>query len=444
MQRSQWRTKFKRWNLYGGLAGHSLLTMAVVALVVVMWVRGSGGGAERERITDDRAVAILRNLKAELTKDDAAGRMQSFFPEGACFLYTLYGLSWANLADDGALKSEATTEIKRALEGQKSPTTLQPFWWDTTVHRGAFWLGQRNLLLAKYLQLEPLGDDDLTTLTDEVHANAKDLHTGFMTAPHHVVDSYDGMCWPADHPAGLVSLSIHDDMFGTTYSEALIMWKEQFLANGWKETVLPPGRIDSKTGYAIEPARGCANSLMIAILAEADPEFAAKLYRDYQEHFQIARCGFSMFREYPADATGFVADVDSGPIIMDAGVTATGVGLAAARAVGDADTERDIRDLSEMFGFPQMRKGHGGDGEDEGTETLRYLWSVIPIGDAFLAWGWSIPRAQPPLGDFLPVPAKRWVFHGIVILTLLILLGQWAGMLWLGRRRLRRLHAAEQ
>src|SRR5690606_30203060 len=157
-----------------------------------------------------------------------------------------------------------------------------------------------------------------------------------MESPTHQVESYEGMCWPADAPAGLVSLVYHDKAYGTTYTEALDAWKNYHDTHGWKDTVLPAGMISHKSGQHIEPARGCATSLMIALLAEADPDYAAALYKDYQKHFQIARCGFSMFREYPLFHVA-VPDVDSGPIIWGAGVTATGIGLAASRAVGDLD-----------------------------------------------------------------------------------------------------------
>lgn len=409
---------------------HTTLTLALLLLILVMWVRGSGGDVEPKAVTDARAAAILRHLRMEITQQNAAGRMQQLFPEGACFLYSLYGWAWANLATEHAYRDEALPEIRRALEGQISPAALDPFRYDTTVRRGAFWLGQRNLLLGQYLALRPV-DDDLTTLTEEFHQNSADYHNAIMTGPVHQVESYEDMCWPADAPAGLASLAIHDEVFGTTYSEALATWKQYHSTHGWNGTLLPPGRIDFQTGQHIEPARGCANSLIIALLAPADPAYASALYNDYYKHFAIGRCGFGMFREYPERAKGYQADVDSGPIIMGAGVTATGIGLATVRAIGDTAMERDIRDLSEMFGFPVTVK-------TKGVETTRYLLGALPIGDAFLAWGWSMPRSDKLIKEAVS-PGSRPLFHLIVIASLALLFGRWTLSLRSIRKRLARL-----
>lgn len=422
---------FRKLNLRAGVMLHSLLTLALFVLVLVMWVRGSGGDVEPKAVTDARAAAILRNLHIDITRHNAADRMQQLFPEGACFLYSLYGWAWANLATEPAYREEALPEIRLALRGQTSPAAVDPFRYDTTVRRGAFWLGQRNLLIARYLVLKP-DDPDLTTFTEEFHENSADYHDAIMNSPVHQVESYENMCWPADAPAGLASLIIHDDLFGTTYSEALVTWKQYHSTHGWNDTILPPGRIDFETGQHIEPARGCANSLIIALLAPADPAYAAALYKAYHHHFAIARCGFAMFREYPEAATDFKADVDSGPIIMGAGVTATGVGLAAARAVGDSAMERDVRDLSEMFGFP-------GSIQIDGAKGIRYLRGSLPIGDAFLAWGWSIPRVEEPGITITASPGNRAIFHTIVIATLVLLGVQWVLHLKSARKRLRKL-----
>lgn len=431
------RYKWRRFNLRAGLWLHGILTAGVISLVVLMTYRSMGEVRPSSRETNERAAAVLANLKDRIENHGAADLMQSYFPEGACFLYTLYGLAWANLAADDRYTSAAQTEILMALDGQTSPAALDPFRYDTAVRRGMFWMGQRNLLLARYITL--YGDAN-TTLTQEFRENSAQLHAAIMESPTHHVESYDGMCWPADHPMGLLSLKVHDDHYGTTYSEAGRAWIDYHKRHGWAGTQLPVGRLDVKTGQAIEPARGCANSLTVAILHEMDADYAAALYADYREHFAIARCGFAMFREYPA-GENYTADVDSGPIIMDAGVTATGIGLAAARAVGDRHMENDIRDLSEMFGFPFAARTPGSTAHS----ARGYLWDLLPIGDAFLAWGYSTPRTVYHHTRFpYPPVASRLVFAGIVALTLAGLAGQWYLLHKTSRRRLRKLETPPQ
>ena len=110
-------------------------------------------------------------------------------------------------------------------------------------------------------------------------------------------------------------------------------------------------------------------------------------------------------------------DVDSGPIIWNAGMTATGVGLAAARANGDAVMASDIHALSELVGWPTT----------SGDQT-RYVFGRLPVGDAFLAFGKSTRASIAPKESFRIRPAC----HGTLAVSILVLLV-------VGVRRLRKL-----
>jgi hypothetical protein len=183
---------------------------------------------------------------------------------------------------------------------------------------------------------------------------------------------------------------------------------------------MPAGRLDPDRGRLFQPARGCAESWILGLLPEMDPEFAKEQYALYREHFLISRLGFRMFREYPKDSQ-LPADIDSGPIVWGAGVTATGAGLAASTANGDLATANDIHDLAGMFGFP-------GDIDIDGETGTRYLFGALPTGDAFLAWGYSL---VPPDMVLSPAPSlwreilDRWTFYLLftVLLCVMALLG---------------------
>ena len=166
------------------------------------------------------------------------------------------------------------------------------------------------------------------------------------------------------------------------------------------------GRLHSSTGELIEPARGSGDSWITTLLAEIDPEFAKELYSRYRKHFAIERLDFLMFREWP-EGVARGEDIDSGPIIWDAGVTATGVGLAAARANGDAEMASHIHALSELLGWPST----------SGDQT-RYLFGRLPVGDAFLAFGKSTRASIAPKESFRFRPKC----HGMLAVPILVLL----------------------
>ncbi|MEO8377387.1 MAG: hypothetical protein ABI579_06925 [Candidatus Sumerlaeota bacterium] len=345
--------------------------------------------------------------------------MQSIFPEGACFTVTLYGLAWANSFPhlDASEREEALREMHYALDRQNDPVVLQPF-SDTQVRNGVFWLGQRNLLLGGYLKALPVADRPVE-LVEEFHANSEQIAEATRAKPTHHLDSYPGMCWPIDSVTALRSIVLHDELYGTNYREVYELWKSWALEHGDPVTDMPPGKIDHLTGKWEEHARGCANSWMIPLLMEFDPDYGTKLYAQYRTQFAIDRFGFEMFREWPRGEKGHGADIDSGPIVLGAGVTATGVGLAAARSTGDIQMETDIRELSRTLGVPVTNKSNG-------VSSIHYLFGKVTVADAFLTWGYSIPRndsarATPSIGSRI---AKRWQWFGFLFLSIAFTIGE--------------------
>ena len=122
-----------------------------------------------------------------------------------------------------------------------------------------------------------------------------------------------------------------------------------------------------------------------------DATYARGLYERYQEHFLINRLGIAMFREYPESAAGS-AGIDSGPVIWGAGVTATGVGLAASLSNGDFRTAEDIHALAAALGL----KYNITHDDRHGSQ---YLFGLVPVGDAFLTWAHTLPVPDSPLSS---------------------------------------------
>jgi len=67
-------------------------------------------------------------------------------------------------------------------------------------------------------------------------------------------------------------------------------------------------------GRLLQPARGCGNSWIVALLSKMDPPFSKQLYTKYTDQFGTKLAGFSVFLEYSLQTSGN-SDVDSGPII---------------------------------------------------------------------------------------------------------------------------------
>jgi hypothetical protein len=277
-------------------------------------------------------------------------------------------------------------ELSWAIAQYEHEDVISPF-SNTQVYRGVFWLGQRNLVLGNYLKVLPQSEWT-DSLVEEFHQNSESLHSEFLKSPTSHLDTYPRRCWPADNITALVSLHVHDQLFETDYISSFEEWKKWTLGNLDGQTQLPAGHLNSVTGNLLQSSRGFGNSWILGLLPSIDPELSAVWYKRYIEHHMISRLGFWMFREYPEGVTRH-ADVDSGPIIWGAGVTATGVGLAASLANSDFRTAQDIHGLATAIGCKRTFRS------DKGLGT-QYLFGELPVGDAFLTWAYTLPSSPTP------------------------------------------------
>jgi hypothetical protein len=162
------------------------------------------------------------------------------------------------------------------------------------------------------------------------------------------------------------------------------------------ETGLMVAKVDCGTGEAVNVPRGCGLSFTLAFLPDFAPQFARTQYAAYRQHFFKPTLGFAGIREYPA-GRGRGADIDSGPIVLDVGAGATGLGIPAARAMGDDSTFESLVRLAEIIGFPVQLRGQKS-----------YLLGQLLIGDVIQVWGKTItPWTTTPTGEHI-ASSSEW------------------------------------
>jgi len=158
--------------------------------------------------------------------------------------------------------------------------------------------------------------------------------------------SYPGRAprWPADQAALLFSLWLHDQAYGTQLADgpiarwlAVLQRKTSRDAHG-----LPVSEITGATRTSALP-RGCALSFSVRYMAAFAPDAATQLWGRYRERYAVSLLSMMGLREWPPGVEGPI-DVDSGPIVLGVGAAATGLGLGAARAVGDPESHRRLRE----------------------------------------------------------------------------------------------------
>ncbi|MBI5544304.1 MAG: hypothetical protein HY901_10470 [Deltaproteobacteria bacterium] len=156
--------------------------------------------------------------------------------------------------------------------------------------------------------------------------------------------------WPADQSATLASLARYDRGHGTHLHERPAReWREHVLEKAMDEKLeLPWSEVTGADRTAREP-RGCALSWQTRFLQEFDPALARRWWSAYRKRYLVERMGLVGFREWaPGRDRGM--DADSGPIVEGVGAAATGLGIAAARAMGEDELAERIERTATVVG----------------------------------------------------------------------------------------------
>jgi len=314
-----------------------LIIVLVITIIVNVRLHTASVNPARDLILE------LHGLKHSLD-GHADAEMQKLYPEGYVFFNALYGLSWCNylthFAQDDSI---AHNEIQRALDNINSENGRAAFERDLPISYGAFYTGWSTYLLGKKLGVEKPAERaaaEIELFKQQCHRIAKGMET--KTFPV----SYPGRAWPADAVLCVSSLALYDRLFEPMYQEFIQQWIVHVKANLDKNGLIPHEVIPA-TGKIVEEARGSSQSLMLAFLHEIDDDFFREQFVRYKEKFFDSRLGLIGIREYPSGRYG-LGDVDSGPVVLQMGASATIVGLYPISYTGDANTGRLYREIEAL------------------------------------------------------------------------------------------------
>ncbi|MBI1367175.1 MAG: hypothetical protein GC162_00830 [Planctomycetes bacterium] len=326
-------------------------TAGVAALLITLWIAaGPRAHADDDaQFTVDAARVVRANLVRQLVaRFDAltapgAGyptyvdKHCRVFPEGRLFPYTLPAIAYGALAADEPDRRAAHLEHAASLLDLAVVNTAaqlkaprHDLMQLRDMRQQGTWIGQLNLALSIWRCAG--GDGRYEALNDHLTKLLVDTMTPLKGKP---IDSYPDQSWPFDTAPTLLSIKLHDQIAGAHQAEALIRQHLAWLkAEGTDAaTGLPVSRIRTVHDDAKRAPRGCDLSWRLALLAALDADEARRLYDLYVRHFWLERPMIAGFAEWP-EGKGDM-DVDSGPIVMGIGASASALGIAAARSMHD-------------------------------------------------------------------------------------------------------------
>lgn len=166
-----------------------------------------------------------------------------------------------------------------------------------------------------------------------------------------LIETYPHEAYPTDVAAVAAAIAVHTRATGVSHREVLHHWADRIRTRQIDPaTGLVVQRMDATTGAPHDVPRASGTAVAAYFAGFADRDVARLLARGVLAQLRI-QLDFGGIREYPADRVGR-GDVDSGPVLLGIGVSATGFALAPTRTFGDEETFTALYRTVDLFGLP--------------------------------------------------------------------------------------------
>ncbi len=292
--------------------------------------------------------------------------------------FSYFGYACADFAKlDPTLRDEALAEMRWLIEAMQTPRMsgfVTPHFGapfdPQQIHVSVFVHGHFLNLAMRYREVS--GDKRYDALIGRV---AEALNREYLATDQGILRSYRDMWWITDNFPALSALSRYDRVFGKDTSAA----RTKF-SNSLKTYYL-----DTNTGmlctyvvpashHQVQGPRGISEMYGLHFLKDFDERFAVKQYALAKRYLFKTVLGMTAVREF-LDGTEGRADIDSGPLILGAGPSASGFAIAATAINGDAATAHQLVNSATLVGMPVLRNGE-----------LQYL-AMPTVGQAVVLFG---------------------------------------------------------
>ncbi|MBI5834305.1 MAG: hypothetical protein HZB16_18575 [Armatimonadetes bacterium] len=214
------------------------------------------------------------------------------------------------------------------------------------------YLGYLSLALGMYRLLEP--DNEFNALHDRLIAA---LARRLAAAPTGLIETYPGQSFPVDNAAAIGGLGLYDRVTGADHGTLIRAWVTTCRARYIDpRSGLFYQQVNARNGTPVDEARASGTALGLYFVSFADLCFARECYAALRRRCLRRPLGLGGMREYPRLVL-LGGNVDSGPVVLGFGLTATGFGLAGARLAGDESGYRALYRTMNLTGCPLNRRG---------------------------------------------------------------------------------------
>jgi hypothetical protein len=224
------------------------------------------------------------------------------------------------------------------------------------------------------------------------------LHRRVERSPRGLVETYPRETYPVDNAALLASLHLGEVAASAPSSASLRRGLAALAQSIDEETGLLLQSVDVSTGERRDAPRGSGTCLAVYFTSFVDEALSRSLWASAKRELVGEVLGFRVVREYAKSAHG-PADIDSGPVVLGYGVSASGFALGAARIHGDDDLRAELYATASLFGAPTRVAIDAS--PSSAPDGLRFVTGG-PLGDALLLAMLTAPRrsvSEPRSGE---------------------------------------------
>lgn len=310
----------------------------------------------------------------EQVAGSAPDRMQQLFPEGEVFTVGLTTLATARAAEgsSGAERARLTEEVTAGVTRLEASDVVDGYGQAGGLEHGVFvagWQLHGRIALARLTQ-EPRDREAAVTA-------ARRILTASELSDRPFLESYPSQIWPVDTIVAMAAVADVNREIGVPHAdEVLARWSARARAHSSDD--LLPHQLDP-AGQVLDGPRGSSGALALSFLPSIDADWSRAAWAEFQRRFVTRTLGAVGIREF-TQGSHRDGDVDSGPLLCGVSLSASAVGVAAARANGDSELATHLVRQAEIAGVPIEYAGQ-----------RRYALGLLPVGDAFLAWARSVP-----------------------------------------------------
>ncbi len=173
-------------------------------------------------------------------------------------------------------------------------------------------------------------------------------------APRGVIETYPGATFPPDVASVAGAIGLHQRTACADHQRVLDRFSERYREHWVDASGYLVQRTDASRRRAADAPRGSGTAIAAYFLSFADAELSRDLHAAMSGPGRRSVLGFSAIAEYARGREGR-GDVDSGPVILGVGVTATGFAIASARAHRDRELFVELARTANLFGVPTAR-----------------------------------------------------------------------------------------